>query len=53
MNKEIIEHYEKLARDLQIEVETCNYSDNYQLVCILAKMADLITTLFQEIKETK
>ena len=52
MDKTMKEIYERRAQEVKDKIETCDYSDNYQLVCILAKMADLVHTLIQEVKAT-
>ena len=53
MDKDAKKMYEKQAKDLLDEINACDYSNGYQVICCVEKLAQLVITLFQEIEVTE
>lgn len=49
MDAELKKYYKKQMREIINKIDTCDYSDNYNLINIIGKLADMVDSILKEL----
>lgn len=49
MEEDLKKYYKKQVKEIVNEINTCDYSDNYNLINIIGKLADIVGSILDEI----
>ena len=49
MDENLKKYYKRQMKEIVDEINTCDYSDNYNLINIIGKLADMVDSILKEL----